>query len=347
MDDSTPDDRSEVWGDADGAATSFEDENDDTSKSYENLNLQELDLAELVRNVLVETEAALSTWGPVKGVPRREAHPLDDSVPGGDAVPVRLQNGTCAWLDITNAGAIIFTEPLRSDRTILAALCVSATLPVDPKGIGDSKRLWEAARVYVLLDNKGLMEPFNLGRIIDQQIASVKSPDLFNAWKLRLHAALIRRYRSDYDALPEKERIALLVEAAKRVNATLSAVRGLQNFLEEGDTTGLSKQRPRTDHYKRAAPQRDIRAAELRDALGLKHHEIAMVLGFPLPNDYRVTYKVPAVSSAIRRGQKLLKQALPSKGEYENYMQRMGPALENWRQHELWRMSVTDKYLSE
>jgi hypothetical protein len=202
--------------------------------------------------------------------------------------------------------------------------------------------LWRAARAYVLLDSKGLMEPFDLNHIVevagnDPELGTIKGAELFDAWKLRLHDTLIRHYRPDYAALPDEERIGLLAQTAKRVDAMLSATRELQNCLEIGDATGLPRQRPRTDHYKGAAPQRDIRAAELSDALGLKHLEIATVLGLPVPNDYRAnkenlhggTYKIPAVIAAIERGRNLLKQALLSEEEYKNYMQLISPKVKD------------------
>jgi len=256
-------------------------------------------------------------------------------LPGEGAVAVRLGEGSTAWLELTNRGANVFSEPLRSDRTILAALVTSATVPVDHTNRGDAERLWRSARTYVLLDSKGLTEPFDLGRILDEarsdsRIRQIKPTDVFDAWKLRPHDALIRHYRSDYAGLSDEERAVILVECAQRVDAMLAAVRGLQDFLEEVDTTGLSKQRPRGDRYKGADPQRDVLAAELRGALGLKHREIAEFLDFPLPDSYRVTGKIPAVKNAIGRGEALLKQALSDEGEYDRYMERIEPELKVW-----------------
>jgi hypothetical protein len=240
-------------------------------------------------------------------------------------------------LEITDRGAQLYEEPLRSDRTILA-LFTAATIPVDHTGRGDAERLWRAARVFVLLDSKGLVEPFDLDCIIDaaasdSQVASIKGPDLIDAWKLRPLDALIRHYRPNYAALREKERVAVLVEVAKKMDKVLTSLRDLQEVLEESPAGGLSRQRPRGDRYKGVDPQRDAKAAELRDALTLTHRQIAAVLDFPLPPDFQTTGKVPGVRNAIERGRKLLKQALPNEGEYDRYIHRIRPKLKSWYEY--------------
>jgi hypothetical protein len=338
MDDSTPQDRHEYLGDVDGAAggaSEFFGDDEGTPRGGEDLsNLRELDLRDLVRRALAEVEVNLPAWEPGGDTPRRQAHALDDALPGERAIPVRLQNGSSAWLEITDRGAQIYAEPLRSDRIILALL-TDATIPVDHTGRGDAERLWRAARVFVLLDSKGLVEPFDLDRIVeaaasDSQVASIEAHDLFDAWKLRPLDALIRHYCPNYAVLREEERVAVLVEVAKRMDAVTASLRELQGVLEEGRLGGLSRHRPRGDRYKGVDPQRDAKAAELRDALNLTHRQIAAVLDFPLPPDFQTTGKVPAVRNAIERGRKLLKQALPNEGEYDRYLHRISPELKSW-----------------
>jgi hypothetical protein len=311
---------------------------EDESRRQVLRNLRNVDLREVASIALKDAEAALPTWETVKDAPLRQAHALDDSLPGEDAEPVRLQDGRTVWVQLTDEGARLFTEPLRSHRPILAALCTAGMTQVEHTGRGDAERLWRAARVYVLLSRKGLAEPFDLSRILnearnDQQISSIGGPALYDAWKLDSIDALIRHYRPGYVVLPEEEQVALLVETAKRVDTMLSAVRGLQIFLEEGDAAGSSKQRPRGDRYKNADPQRDVRAAELRDALGLKHREIAAVLEFPLPESHRVMGKIPAVKNAIGRGRGLLKQVLPDEDKYELYLKRVETPLRGWYEY--------------
>jgi len=336
MDDSTP---QGYPGEADAAAGNAPIDFVQEDRWHKGLkDLRTLDLRDLAERVLEEAKADLWAWGPLGGSPRRQAHALDASLPGEGAVAVRLGEGSTAWLELTNRGANVFSEPLRSDRTILAALVTSATVPVDHTNRGDAERLWRSARTYVLLDSKGLMEPFDLARILeesrgDSRIGGIKQTDLLDAWKLRLHDALLRYYRPDYAELPDKERAVFLVECAKRVDAVLAAVRGLQDFLEEADITGSSKQRSRGDRYKGADPQRDVLAAELRGALGLKHREIAEFLDFPLPDSYRVTGKIPAVKNAIGRGEALLKQAFSDEGEYNRYIERIEPELKVWHEY--------------
>ena len=90
---------------------------------------------------------------------------------------------------------------------------------------------------------------------------------------------------------------------------------------------------------KNADPQRDVRAAELRDALGLTHRKIAAVLEFQLPESYHggdnapATYKIPTVKSAIKRGRELLKQVLTDDEEYEQYLERIKPGLKSWYEY--------------
>ena len=342
MHDNTPQDRYEYLGDADGAAggasSFFEDVDEAEPENSQHLDLRELSLEELVRMALAEAEAALPAWKTVEGAWRRQAHALDDSMPGEEVIPVRLRDGSSAWLELNDRVPKIFAEPVRSDRVILAALCAAGTTPVDHTARGDAERLWRAARAYVLLDGAGLAEPFDLDLILravgnNPRIGSIKPNELFDAWKLRVHDALIRHYRADYAALEEEERITELVEVAGRMDKVLVGLKELQGVLEEGGAAGLSRHRPRGDRYKGADPQRDVTAAALRDALMLKHREIAAFLEFSLPDDFQITGKIPAVKSAIERGRALLRQALADTNEYEHYMEQIRPELKDWHDY--------------
>ena len=89
---------------------------EDESKRQVLRNLRNVDLREVASIALKDAEAALPTWGQVKGTPLPQTHALDDSLPGEDAKPVRLQDGRTVWVQLTDEGA-----PLYGTRTIPSA----------------------------------------------------------------------------------------------------------------------------------------------------------------------------------------------------------------------------------
>jgi hypothetical protein len=100
MDDSTSHGPWTYPGDADAAAGGASDLFAREGDGYKDLeDLRAFDLRELARCALEDAEGGLWAWGPIEGVPRRQAHALDSSLPGEGAVPVRLRNGFAAAAD--------------------------------------------------------------------------------------------------------------------------------------------------------------------------------------------------------------------------------------------------------
>ena len=277
----------------------------------------------------------------------------------GDVLPVLLKDGREAWLrprassekERSYPGARLFVEPLLTDRAILAALTILEAMPVEPD------RFWKAWRIrealgdrWLALDQipmkgiarsfqevtlgseqtaedqirmKRIMEKFEELKESDPQLKDAETADLLTAMGLEYPAALLRHYHEDFDDLPEKERIDLLRQLCRHIKKLLDAARDVQRVLEYGRPGGLPP-----NSVKDA--ERDLRAAELKDALGLSNFEVGQVLHVPLDQNYyeqRRSNK-QAENMAVR-GRKLWKQVLGEMG-YKKHLETVRPRLKRW-----------------
>lgn len=261
---------------------------------------------------------------------------------GESAIPTPLVGGRTGWLQLHAdeqefgyKGAEVFEKSPWANQAILSALTVLEAQPIGP---GDTKleEIRKAARLRVAVQRAGLglgleefLKPNHRKEVMRNPcFKGYGIPDWMNARKLSFHEAWLKYYRPDFDALPDKDKVALLIEACKFVNEQLEAARRLQTFFERGGPGGLPK-------HKGADPELDIWAAELRDALGLEWGKIGEILGKPLPKAYYgdngtlPKYDHQEARNMGKRGRKRLKRELKEEG-YDQHIEARRPDLKRW-----------------
>ena len=277
----------------------------------------------------------------------------------GDTLPVRLKDSRKAWLrprassgeERGYPGARLFVEPLLADRAILAALTILEALPVEPERVWKAFRIREALwDLWVGLDQmptegvagrfqdgtlgseqaaedqismKSIMRRFQEIKESDPELRDAETDDLWAAMGLEYPAALLRHYHEDFDDLPERERADLVRQLCSHVKKLLEAALAMQSVLEYRRPGGLP---PRPDK----SAERALRAAELKDALGLSNFEIGKILHIPLNQDYYERKRSnKQAENMVAGGRKLWKQILGEEG-YEKHLEAVRPHLERW-----------------
>jgi hypothetical protein len=244
----------------------------------------------------------------------------------GEAYPVRIGDaGQVFWLQL-DAGrsergyrnVAISDEPLRTDKAIIAAMTALEGRPMDAERLG--KALPEVIPAYgeSVWDRwtKTLKE-----RRSDEEIVEALE-GLRHHQSLDYVLTLLRYHRPGFDALPREERVALVAGTCSYVNAFLEALRKLMAFLEHG-TPG------RRIPAATKAAARDIKAAVLKDVDDLTYREIGRELGVPPPEDAGHKGDHPTVRKMVRRGRRVLEQALGVEG-WHTQAEAMRVEAERW-----------------
>jgi len=157
------------------------------------------------------------------------------------------------------------------------------------------------------------------------------------AWQrsLTYQVALLGHRRPDFDDLDLEEQLRLVGKFCSLVNDSLKAQRVLAAFLEYGTSQqGLPK-----SVVEQARAQ--VRAAVLADVEGLSHYDIAVELGEPIPERYRIDMKIPAVQRLVREGRDILDKAL-GEGEWSNRAQEMKSDAEHYLSLDEWGRMIED-----
>jgi hypothetical protein len=217
----------------------------------------------------------------------------------GEAYPVRIGDaGQVSWLQL-DAGrsargyknVAISDEPLRTDKAIIAALTALEGRPMDAQRL--ARVLPEVVPAY----GESVWDRWT--RTLRERRSD---EDLVEALEgLRYHQALdyvltlLRYHRPGFDEMPREERVALVAGTCSYINAFLETLRKLVAFLEHG-TPG------RRIPAATKAAARDVGAAVLKDVDGLTYREIGH------KGDH------PTVRKMVRRGRRLLEQALGAEG---------------------------------
>lgn len=228
----------------------------------------------------------------------------------GEAYPVRIGDaGQVYWLQL-DAGrsergyknVAISDEPLRTDKAIIADMTALEGRPLDTQLLG--KALPEILPAYgqSVWDRwtKTLKERRN-----DEELVKTLE-DLRHHQSLDYVLTLLRYHRPGFDDMPREDRVALVAGTCSYVNAFLEALRKLMAFLEHG-TPG------RRIPAATKAAARDVRAAVLKDVDDLTYREIGDELGVP-PPEYDGKGDHPTVRKMVRRGRRILEQALGVEG---------------------------------
>jgi hypothetical protein len=228
----------------------------------------------------------------------------------GEAYPVRIgEAGQVFWLQL-DAGrsdqgyrnVAISDEPLRTDKAIIAAMTALEGRPLDTQLL--SKVLPEVLPAY----GKSVWDRWTKTlkeRRSDEDLVGTLE-DLRHHQSLDYVLTLLRYHRPGFDDMPRQDRVALVVGTCSYINTFLEALRKLMAFLEHG-TPG------RRIPAATKAAARDVRAAVLKDVDGLTYREIGDELGVP-PPEYDGKGDHPTIRKMVRRGRRILEQALGVEG---------------------------------
>ncbi len=248
-----------------------------------------------------------------------------------EAYPVRFE-GTreVLWLQLDGERSKhghreirVANEPMRTDKAILAALTAVEARTIDLK------------RLHKALDELKFLPP---GRsIYDQwcqafdnlppeQKSERKRPELVK--NLQHHQSLdyvlllLRHHRPGFDDLPEAEKLALLERTYYHVNNFLETLRRLAAFLEFGVPGKYTKDVMRD-------PDGDVKAAVLRDVVGLDFLSIGEELGLDPPKDIKIKGDHPTARSKVKRGRDFLEGFLGHRG-WQQRVRDMKAEAELW-----------------
>jgi len=119
--------------------------------------------------------------------------------------------------------------------------------------------------------------------------------------------ALLRYSRRDFDTLPHRDQVKLILGTCEHLNEFLALLRKLVTFVEYGTPEGLST-KPVKDR------NQDVKAALLREVAGLSYKEIGEELRIPLPPNSEIKGSHDTVRKSVERGLNLLKQLFGQDG---------------------------------
>lgn len=135
--------------------------------------------------------------------------------------------------------------------------------------------------------------------------------------------ALLRHFRPDFDGLSHRDQVSLIVQACTLLNEFLDTLRKFVAFLEYGMTSGLPNKI-------RENAELDVTAAVLKDVDGLSNAEIGVTLDIePTTHDLEHGGHRTA-GNMVRRGRKILEQALGKEG-WQEHIEAMRTEAARWR----------------
>jgi len=133
---------------------------------------------------------------------------------------------------------------------------------------------------------------------------------------------LIRQHRSDFDSFTPEEQTEFLLDTVKRVNEVARSLERLVNHLEYAEP-GRKAVPPLKN------PERDVRAAILKDVHGWSTLRIGEKLGVPPPaSDANKGYN-ETVGNMIKRGHPLLEQHFGAQG-WDTKVEQMRGERKHW-----------------
>jgi hypothetical protein len=145
---------------------------------------------------------------------------------------------------------------------------------------------------------------------------------------------LLRYHRPDFSLLSREEKSGLLVHTCARINQFLDALRKLMSFLEYGTPTGQARAVTRDADM-------DVRAATLRDVVGLTYREIREELDVPPPKDIEIKGDYPRVRQMVIRGRKILVLALGEDG-WRRHIEAIKAEAKRWNSLSVVEQDVED-----
>jgi hypothetical protein len=139
---------------------------------------------------------------------------------------------------------------------------------------------------------------------------------------------LLEYYKPEVKEYSGRQVEEVLEKTCYYVNNFLKALRELQAFLEYG-----APSRKLTPPVRE--PNRDIRAAILRDVDGLSYRQIGEEMQIPLPPDFEVKGEHQTVRKMVARGRRILKQAFGEEGWRER--------VETMKTEKAWWQSLSEE----
>ncbi len=212
--------------------------------------------------------------------------------------------------------AVEAVDAPESDAAILAAMTAFLIEPIDHERLTEALQFWfSEARVDREKEAERLRK-----KIEEGQAATYDDFDLLFKIQLELidkakrvspllHYVLplLEYHRPELREYPLQERYKYALKAVDHVNDFLRSLRNLQGFLEYG-----APDRKLTPAIKQ--PQRDVRAAVLRDVDGLSYREIGERLDVPPPPDFAIKKEHQTVRKMVENGKLMLKEAFGEEG---------------------------------
>ena len=250
----------------------------------------------------------------------------------GRQIPFRLEPET---RQLYYGGARRDDASELAERAELAGLIALQPDPVgpirEPETAEDGKVYHEGAALYA-----GMQEAREAGAdewdVVEKAVGADRavlgdagSDALQAAVRMEAVEDILKRYHPEFDGRSRGERIELLRLGARRMDEAWRAIDAFVEFVHGGRTDGRATRKP-------PDPQLDLRAAELKDALGFTHRQIGEILLVPRTETDVNQGGQRNIGRMVERGQQLLKNALGEAG-YSAHIEAVKPDL--LRRHSL------------
>lgn len=208
----------------------------------------------------------------------------------------------------------------RAVRELLAEIVALEAGPIGPhRDTEKNVRVYrQGAHLYVGMQDAREAGTENLEDVEQRAVEAdpavlgdADSDALQAAYRMEPVEDVLRRHHPNFGDSTRGERIELLMRGAEHFDRAWRALDAFKEFCQAGSPRG----HPRG---KATDPEKDMRAAELRYAQGLRHREIGVRLGIPrTENDVR-NNDYGTVARAINRGWALLAEELGEEGRDEH-----------------------------
>jgi hypothetical protein len=226
--------------------------------------------------------------------------------------------GADTYRDYEGYMAIDVVDPPKSDMAILAAMTAFLINPVNRERVERALEFrlsdaWAALAKQreTLIEQAGGIQNLQNLTIEEIGLASRINQELGrNALELRplLYALdLVLHYRPELRGCSFEVQLKYAWKAAHYANDFLKSLRNLRDFLAYG-----APDRRLTPAIKQ--PERDVRAAVLRDVEGKSYREIGEYLVVPAPPDFEIKGEHQTVRKMVENGRSVLQKAFGVEG---------------------------------
>jgi hypothetical protein len=243
---------------------------------------------------------------------------------------VQLSKGRIAYLRLGARrdrrygykSAEVSVEPPALEKATVAALVALEGRKLDPRRVRRVFPLWKT--LLELQSSEPIQRERALKAMEEPRFAEAALDDVDDGEQLECLRELLRHYRLEFDSLEKQEQIAFLERAVIHVNEYLEALGKLIAFLQYGDAySGLP-----TNAIKNA--QRNVRAAELKDIVGLSNPQVGEVLELRRSEKEVEDRDHKYARDVVKNGRNILKGVL-GEGDYQEYVNSQKEEAERFR----------------